>query len=172
MNRPGRLFPRAALTLIALLLLPACSTIPRYYLRMAEPDATLTKLTTHPEQYDRKVVLLGGTIIEEERADNYVMLRVKNRPLDQDYIPHRPADSSGPEAGSYWVMVQSNQLPPVYRHWARMTVVGRVIGQQRSEPVLSLIYVRGWGLSGKHDGVWAHVDPNQIPSVPEGVHLH
>lgn len=156
-------------TLCALLLLPACSNVPRYYLRMAEPDATLTKVTSQPEYYDRKVVLLGGALTEEESADGYVMLRLRNRPLDQDYIPHRPPSFDGPEAGSYWIMVEKGQLPATYRQWARMTIVGRVIGRQRSEPLLSLIYVRGWGISGKHDGVWSHVDPNHIPTVPLGI---
>jgi hypothetical protein len=36
------------------------------------------------------------------------------------------------------------QLPPRYRQWARMTVVGRVIGMTNQEPILLLMYARGW----------------------------
>jgi outer membrane lipoprotein len=152
-------------------LLFGCAKVPRQYVRMAEPDVTLTALIDHPERYRGKVVLLGGTIIEEETNEQHLWLRVKNRPLDQDYIPHRPADTDGPEAGSYWVMVAKQQLPPNYRHWARMTVVGRVTGTQRfeTEPVLSLIYVRGWGMSTAHDGAWASVDPSYLPSAPSSI---
>jgi hypothetical protein len=51
-----------------------------------------------------------------------------------------------------------------------MTVVGRVLrGHRRTEPVLSLIYVRGWGMSAKHDGIWEHMDPRYVPSVPGSV---
>ncbi len=64
-----------------------------------------------------------------------------------------------PEGGSF--IVGKDQLPPAYRQWARMTVVGRVLlGHRHTEPVLSLIYVRGWGMSAKHDGIceqWIHV---------------
>jgi hypothetical protein len=137
---------------------------------MAERDVTLTMLTTHPERYDRKVVVLGGAMMEEETTEGYQFLRIKNRPLDQDFVPHRPASSEGPETGSFWLVVAKDQLPPSYRHWARMTVVGRMIGTQRqTEPMLSLIYVRGWGISGKHDAIWEHADPNYIPSIPAGV---
>jgi starvation-inducible outer membrane lipoprotein len=148
-----------------------CAKIPPQYVRMAEPGVTLTELNAHPETYRGKVVLLGGTMIEEGENEQHHWLRLKNRPLDQDYVPHRPVDMDGPEAGSYWVMVPKQQLPPSYRHWTRMTVVGRVTGTLRfkTEPVLYLIYVRGWGASTAHDGVWAHVDPNYYPSIPEGV---
>src|SRR3972149_5615027 len=64
-----------------------CATVPRQYVRMAEPGTTLTALTAHPEMYLGKVVLLGGTNIEEEENEQYLWLRVKNRPLDQDYVP-------------------------------------------------------------------------------------
>jgi len=67
-----------------------CANVPRRYVRMAEPGTTLTALTAHPEMYRGKVVLLGGAIIEEEESEQYIWLRVKNRPLDQDYIPIVP----------------------------------------------------------------------------------
>jgi hypothetical protein len=49
-------------------------------------------------------------------------------------------------------------------------VVGRVMEgmQSDAEPVLSLLYVRGWGMSGQDDGIWQHVNPNYIPSAPGG----
>jgi len=147
-----------------------CANVPRQYVRMAEPDTTLTALTVHREMYRGKVVLLGGTIIEEEENGQDLWLHVINRPLDQDYIPHRPADTTGPEAGSYWVVVTKQQFPRQYRQWARMTMVGRVTGMQRyEEPVLSLLYVRGWGVSSAHHGVWENFDPNYIPSTPGSV---
>lgn len=153
--------------------LGGCSAVPRRYVWMAEPGVTLTALTAHPESYVGKVVLLGGTIIEEEENEQYLLLRLKNRPLDQDYMPHRPIDSGGPEAGSYWVMVPKQHSPSNYRNWARTTVAGRVTGTQRfeTEPVLVLLYIRGWGTSTHHDGVWETIDPNYVPSVPAGIDL-
>lgn len=163
---------RVVLAISLAVVLVGCATVPRQYVQMAEPGATLTSLTTHPENYLGKVVLLGGAIVEEEENAPYLWLRVKNRPLDQDYVPHRPVDTGGPEAGHYWVMLPKQQIPREYRHWARMTVVGRVTGTQRlgTEPVLSLLYVRGWGTSRVHDAVWEDSsDPNYVPSVPVGV---
>ena len=148
-----------------------CSNVPRHFVRMAEPGTTLSMLEAHPENYRGKVVLLGGTIMEEEEHEEYLLLHVTNRPLDQDYVPHRPPDVDGPEAGFYWLMVGKGQLPAKYRHWARMTVVGRVTDRQwlGTEPVLSLLYVRGWGISGDHDGIWEYMDPNYMPSVPGSI---
>lgn len=155
---------------VSLMLAAGCSKVPRHYVWMAERDATLTDLVAHPEKYQGKVVLLGGTLIEEEANEQYIWLRLKNRPLDQDYIPNTPADLSGPEAGSYWVTVEKNQLPPAYSTWARMTVAGRVTGSRRfeTEPVLALLYLRGWGVGGKHGGVWEHINPNYVPGPPGG----
>ena len=165
----------ACLTLVAtvVLALSSCATVPRRYLWIAEPGVTLTMLSSDPQPYVGKVVLLGGTITEEEENDQFLMLRLKNRPLDQDYKPHRPADSAGAEAGSYWVAVPKKQLPPKFRNWARATVVGRVTGEQRSqnEPVLTLLYMRGWAASGNDAGLWENVNPNYVPSVPSGIDM-
>lgn len=150
-----------------------CSAVPRRYLWIAEPGVTLTRLSSDPRPYVGKVVLLGGTITEQDEKEQFLLLRLKNRPLDQDYKPHRPADSESTEAGSYWVMVPKQQVPPKYRDWARATVVGRVTGEQRfqNEPVLMLLYMRGWGASGGHAGLWENINPNYVPSVPGGIDL-
>jgi starvation-inducible outer membrane lipoprotein len=158
-----------ALAISLTVMLLGCAAVPRQYVKMAEPGVTLT---ASPESYRGKVVLMGGTIVEEAQHAEYLLLRVKNRPLDGDYVPHRPVDVSGPEAGHYWVMMPNQRIPPTYRQWARMTVVGRVTGTQRlaTEPVLSLLYVRGWGMSPEHDAVWEDsTDPNYIPTVPAGI---
>lgn len=154
-----------------ILAVAGCSKVPRQYVWMSERGATLTDLMTDPGRYDGKVLLLGGTMIEEEASDQYLWLRLRNRPLDQDYTPHLPADLGGDEAGCYWVMVEKNKLPHTYRGWGRMTVAGRVTGTTRfhTEPVLALLYMRGWGVDGKDAGVWEHVDPNYRPTAPGGI---
>jgi starvation-inducible outer membrane lipoprotein len=165
----------AALTLFFIMTIAVCgcSAVPRRYLWIAEPGVTLTMISHDPQPYVGKVVLLGGTITEEQQNEQFLLLRLKNRPLDQDYKPHRPADVGSAEAGSYWVMVSKQQVPPKYRDWARTTVVGRVTGEQRlqREPVLMLLYMRGWGASGGHAGLWENVNPNYVPSVPGGIDL-
>ena len=171
-SRLRRLSTCLVLVAIASGALFGCSSVPRRYLWMAERDVTLSMLSANSKPYVGKVVLLGGTITEEENDDQWLMLRLKNRPLDQDYKPHRPADSEGTEAGSYWLMVSKKQVSPKFRSWARMTVVARVTGYQRpqNEPVLLLLYMRGWGASGDHAGLWENVDPNYVPGVPGGIH--
>ena len=150
-----------------------CSPLPRRYQWMAEPGVTLTMLTSDPQPYVGKVVILGGTITEAYERDQFLLFRLKNRPLDQDYRPHRPADLGSPEAGSYWVQVPKQQIPPKYRNWARATVVGRVTGEQRpgAEPVLMLLYMRGWSATGNNAGLWENIDPNYVPSVPGSIDM-
>ncbi len=137
--------------------LSACGgeTIPKHYLKQADTDVTLTKLVKHPDAYRGRVVILGGVIVEEKPGDNRVWLRMKNRPLDLDYVPHIPVVKDGPEAGDFWVMVAKRDLPPDYRHWARVTVIGRVTGgkmafdeagsdERIKNIVISAIFLKGW----------------------------
>lgn len=134
----------------------SATAVPREYVRQAEPGVTLTKLTKDPMAYRGKVVILGGVIVDQREGDNRIWLRVKNRPLDDDYVPHIPVTNEGPEAGYYWVMVWKKDLPKDYRQWARITVVGRLIDgrvafeeegsdERIQNIVLSALYLRGWG---------------------------
>jgi hypothetical protein len=151
---------RAGLGLCVLALacgMTACGggVIPDEYLKQAEPGVTLTALSKKRADYQGKVVVLGGVIVEQKGGDNRVWLRVKNRPLDGDYVPHIPVSREGPEAGLYWVMVWKRDLPKDYEQWARLTVVGRVLsGQDAGEKdavgegvVLSALYLKGWDKS-------------------------
>jgi len=134
----------------------ACGgVIPDQYLKQAEPGITLTTLSKKRADFQGKVVILGGVIVDQKAGDNRVWLRVKNRPLDDDYVPHIPVTKEGPEAGLYWVMVWKRDLPKDYEQWARVTVVGRVLsGQDAGEKeavgegiALSALYLKGWGKS-------------------------
>jgi hypothetical protein len=52
-----------------------------------------------------------------------------------------------------------------------MTVVGRVVGMTNQEPILLLMFVRGWDVSGRNEDAWETViDPNYLPVIPEGLH--
>lgn len=132
------------------------SVIPKQYVRQAEPGVTLTKLSKDPMAYRGKVVILGGVIVDQKEGDNRIWLRVKNRPLDDDFVPHIPVTNEGPEAGYYWVMVWKRDLPKDYRQYARITVVGRLTGgkvafdeegsdERIQNVVLTALYLRGWG---------------------------
>jgi starvation-inducible outer membrane lipoprotein len=157
--------------LLALCAAVGCSVVPKKYLRETDPNVTLTTLVATRDLYQNKLVILGGVILEEEMRDGRLWLHAKNRPLDQDYRPQLPPSVDDPEGGWYWVIVGNHQsFPPSYHHWADMTVVGRVTGlAPGKEPMLSLIYVRGWGLQSGHDAVWEDtVDANYRPSAPAG----
>ena len=158
-------------------LLSACSsTLPSEYIRQAEPGVTLTMLASNPDRYRDKVVILGGVIVEQKQIGDHLFLRLRNRPLDKDYMPHRPPSLESPEAGHYWVMMNPADLPKHYREWARVTLVGQVAGKRpritdRSgefEPVLAVLYLRGWGDTVMSN--WsskATVDRNYMISVPK-----
>ncbi|HET8579518.1 MAG TPA: Slp family lipoprotein, partial [Nitrospiraceae bacterium] len=131
----------------------ACATIPRKYLKQAEPGVTLTMLASHPDAYRGKVVILGGTVVTQKEESGRIWLLVENRPLDTDYVPQLPTSPNDPEAGEYWIMVTPEGLPKTSRNWARLTVVGRVSDERPAqhapgtgrEPVLAALYLRGWG---------------------------
>jgi starvation-inducible outer membrane lipoprotein len=162
----------AVFSVLLLVIFAACSTLPAKYVEQAEPGVTLTALTASPQQYRDKVVILGGVLVNERKEEGQVWLYLRNRPLDPQYHPHRPVSLDGPEAGHFWVTAADRQqLPARYRQWARMTVVGRVIGTTKDEPILLLMYVRGWDYSGKNEDSWeTSIDPAYVPSIPEGLH--
>jgi len=159
--------------------LNACGTIPRKYVSQAEPGVTLTMLASHPDAYKGKVVILGGVVIDRKQGEDRIWLRVKNRPLDADYVPHMPVSSEGPEAGHYWVKVLSKELPKGYQNWSRVTVVGQVSYEGPAlqehagdpEPVLTALYLRGWGSGwggyGLREDVWEdNLSARYIMSTP------
>ena len=172
MDRQRRRWVCGISSIMLSLVLTACSTLPKKYIEQAEPEVTLTALTASPQQYRDKVVILGGVLVNEREEGGQVWLYLKNRPLDPQYHPHRPVSLDGPEAGHFWVTAATRQqLPPKYRQWARMTVVGRVIGTTKQEPILLLMYARGWDYSGQNEDSWeATFDPAYVPSIPEGLH--
>jgi Outer membrane lipoprotein Slp family len=134
--------------------------VPSKFLHEAERHVTLTALKQHPETYRGKVVILGGVIVDKREEQGRVWLLVKNRPLDEDLIPHVPPSLDGPEAGFYWVSVPPEGLSQSYQGWARVTVVGRVsdetvphairVGDPKT--VLLGLYIRGWGKGWGGDG--------------------
>lgn len=157
--------------LLALYIAVGCSPVPSKYLREADANVKLTTLVAAPDLHKGRLVILGGVILEEEIRDGRLWLHAKNRPLDQDYRPQLPPSADDPEAGWYWVIVGNHQnFPPSHQQWADMTVVGRLVGlASGKEPMLSLVYVRGWGLQSNHDAVWEDVvDANYLPSIPAG----
>lgn len=159
-----------ALPLLALALgMGGCSSVPEQYLREAVPNLTYSALVEAPQTYQGKLVILGAAIAQEELRDGVLWLHVKNRPLDNDYRPQLPPTPQDPEAGAYWIVVETPKtLAHEYHQWANMTVVGRFTSMTPDhQPILAMVYARGWGMPSPDDGVWEHViDMNYVPSRP------
>lgn len=155
--------------------LSACTSgIPNKFVKQAEPGVTLTALTKNLEAYRGKTVILGGVIVEQKEEGGYIWLKIKNRPLDTDHIPRIPMSRNDSESGHYWVIVTRQGLPPSHKNWARLTVVGRVTGEQppqatTGEPVLAALYLQGWdsrwGGYGQQD---TYESDHSIPAIPQG----
>ena len=163
---------RWTLCFLTLCLAVGCSPVPRQYLREAVPNITLSMLAAAPQVYQGKLIVMGAVIVKEETRDGALWLHVKNRPLDENYRPQLPPSADDSEGGWYWVVVGNHQtFPTSHHHWADMTVVGRVAGLgPGNEPLLRMVYVRGWGMTSAHDGVWEHVvDANYAPTTPGGI---
>jgi starvation-inducible outer membrane lipoprotein len=171
---------RAIAGFMGCVLLMGCGSLPSRYVQQAEPGVTLTSLTALPEAYQGKTVILGGVVVDQKQEGQRLWLHLKNRPLDKDYRPHRPNDTTGPEAGLYWVGVSNaSTLPPKWKQWTRVTVVGRVTDPkeaspavgQTGEPLLTLLFIRGWTMGQAQGSTWEEsVDANYLLSVPEGLH--
>ncbi len=168
------------LGVVAAGILLGCTTIPNRYVKQAEAGVTLSALVSDPQRYEGKVVILGGAIAEAVPTSGWVWVRMKNRPLDQDYRPHRPASLEGPETGYFWVTVGRQAFPTASERWMRVTVVGRVMPPPRpreapdthGEPVLGALYLKGWGDQGARQDSWEqHIDPNYVPSMPGEVRI-
>ena len=155
--------------LFALSLIVGCTAVPRKYLQEADSTLRFSWLAATPDLYQARLVVLGAVIVSEEVRAGDLWLHVKNRPLDEKHRPQLPPSPSDPEAGWYWLVVKNHQtLPRSYHHWADMTIVGRVIGVgPEGQPLLTLLYARGWGMNPEHDGVWEHtVDKNYGVMTP------
>ena len=155
----------------------ACSTIPSRYTTQAERGATLSAIRDRPDWYKGRVVIMGGVLVEEKPVGDQVWLRLRNRPVDADYVPHEPTSPGDPESGYYWVLVSRQGLPKSYKNWPRMTVVARVSAQRpaelpsNGEPAMQALYIRGWddswGGYGLRPPSWeATQDPNYLVSTP------
>jgi hypothetical protein len=159
----------------------ACSPpVPKQYIKQAERGVTLTALAGKPAAYRGKTVILGGVIVEQREEPGRIWLLMRNRPLDDKYVPHRDTTMVASESGYYWVIVERENLPHNYREWARVTAVGWVTDRKpppakeaapgRSsggEPVLDGLYLRGWGYGDESLEAWEdRQDPNYIQSNP------
>jgi len=172
------LYASPAMSIAIVGLLSACSSVlPSRYVDQAEPGVTLTALAANLDEYREKVVILGGVIVEEKQDGEQVFLRLKNRPLDKDYRPHRPLSLDGPEAGYYWVRIRRSDLPEQSHQWARVTVVGQVSDKRlhaasssgAAEPVLDALYLRGWGDTVMDNSAsTVRADRNRMITVPKG----
>lgn len=153
----------------ALCMIVGCTAVPRKYLQEADSTLRFSWLAATPELYQGRLVVLGAVIVSEKVQAGDLWLHVKNRPLDEKYRPQLPPSTNDHEAGWYWLVVKKRHtLPSSYHHWADMTIVGRVIGiGPEGQPILTLLYARGWGMDPEHDGVWEHsVDENYGARTP------
>jgi len=151
----------AAVIVFLAALATGCGSIPREYVRDAE-WVTLTQLRTHPEQYQGKTIILGGVIVMQRAEKQRTWLLVRNRPLDQDYIPHRAAVLGGIEDGHYWIVMAPESLPRGYQHWGRITVVGKVADQP--PPAVDLASTNSISTPGSGISPPAHPKPGESGS--------
>ena len=145
-----------AIIMLALSLIVGCTAVPRKYLKKAESTLKFSWLEATPKYYQDRLVVLGAVIVTEEVRDGVLWWHVKNRPLNEKYRPQLPPSPNDPEGGWYWIIVKKHHtLPSSYHDWADMTIVGRVMGvDPEKQPILTLVYARGWGMIPEHDGVW------------------
>ncbi|ULA63328.1 MAG: hypothetical protein LZF86_110023 [Nitrospira sp.] len=165
---PRTLWP-VALSLALFTAVGCGSVVPSRYMDRAVPHATLTSIAASPDNYRGRMVLLGGTIVNETMRGSQLWLHVRNRPLDEDYIPQLPPSPDDPEAAEYWVVVEAKQqFPPSHHKWADMVLAGYVAGRTPSkEVIIKLAYARGRDLDLSSYDTWDH--PEYVTYVPASI---
>ena len=94
----------------------------------AQADETLTldRVSTDPEQYQGKVILWGGEIIEVRNTPEGTVLEILERPLGSG---DRPGHREAPR-GRFLIMHKGFLDPAVYGRGLEITVVGEIVGKR------------------------------------------
>ena len=111
-------------------LVTGCGTCRHDIFQQAEPGVTLYLLVAAPDTYQGKTVIPGGVVVDQQQNGQRLWLHLKiGLWIKTIGLTVRPAlrDQSGILLGGRPGCLP---LPPKWKQWARVTVVGRIGGSE------------------------------------------
>jgi len=102
---------------------------------LADPELSYAKLTSNPEAYVGKVVIIAGTIIEAVNTPEGTRLVLLQYPTNRRGRPQTDASSGG----RFLVLAPEYLETAIYRSGRALTVAGEVRGQ-REQPIGEIVY--------------------------------
>jgi len=124
-----------ALALLALVNGCAKNPFPQDLLAKVEKNITYQSFQNEPEQYEGKLMMFGGEIIETKNVENGAWIIVRQRPLDRAGQPSW-TDESG---GQFLIITKSYLDLGAFRRGRSITVIGVVRGS-KTLPLLGADY--------------------------------
>ncbi len=127
----------ALLSALALLVLVAgcANPFPQDLLAKVEKNTTYKAFQDEPEQYDGKLMMFGGEIVETKNVEDGAWIIVLQKPLDGEGRPNWAAESGG----QFLIITKSYLDLGAFRRGRSITVIGVVDGS-RTQPLRGIEY--------------------------------
>jgi len=129
-----------------LALMVGCAPVISSSLRQqAGPPANVTDLTSDPDKYRGRMVLLGGEVVSLESHNGGSLLMVGQQPLNREL---RPMGDTGP-MNTFWVQSDKRLSRQDYLPGRDVTVAGVFKGPLEGRPLVEARQIHLWeyGLS-------------------------
>ncbi len=118
----------------------------------AGPQAGFAELAAHPDQYQGRVVILGGEVVAVQPLGQGSLLTMNQRPLDSHLFP-----SGAVSEGTFLVESAESLNPSTYQPRSKVTVAGVVAGRRDSYLLLQARQIHWW--EGPTWEKWNHPVP-------------
>ena len=124
------------LALVFLALVGGCANpFPQDLLAKVEKNVTYQEFQDAPEQFDGKLMMFGGVIIETKNAEDGAWIIVLEKPLDKEGRPDWAAESGG----QFLIITKAYLDLGAFRRGRSITVIGESKGS-KSLPLLGSDY--------------------------------
>ena len=118
---------RGSLIMLLLFAIPACTpAISRSLRQQAEPALSFAALSSDPDAYQGKIVIVGGVIVQTTPKPGQTEVEIVQKPLDYFQEP-QATDTS---LGRFLVVADRFLDPLIFRKDRKITVAGPVKGSE------------------------------------------
>ncbi|SDB12325.1 Outer membrane lipoprotein Slp family protein [Desulfonatronum thiosulfatophilum] len=126
--------------LMGTLILAGCSqAVSSSLLRMADQDLSFAQLMRHPQAHRGKVVVLGGVVVLADERENGTLLTIEQTGMGNS----RPGNLEA-SAGRFLAFDDGSSAPSRFVHGTKVTVAGRVEGEEQRYPYLVVLEIHRW----------------------------